>query len=60
MADKPVTQDDLKKKLEGVYKYIEDELRLVYKSAGEMGARFDTLRHRIEALEKRVDALERK
>jgi hypothetical protein len=60
MADKPVTQDELKKKLQEIYKYIEDELALVYKET----LRIDTLRadvlKQVNALEKRVDVLEKK
>jgi hypothetical protein len=60
MADKTVTQDELKKKVQEIYKYIEDELALVYKET----LRLDTLRadlvKQVDALEKRVGVLEKK
>jgi hypothetical protein len=60
MADKTVTQDELKKKVQEIYKYIEDELALVYKET----LRLDTLRadlvKQVDSLEKRVGVLEKK
>jgi hypothetical protein len=53
MADKPVTQDELKKKVQELYKFIEDNDQGAWK---EMG-RIDQLR---ADLEKRVQALEKK
>jgi hypothetical protein len=60
MADKPVTQDELKKKLQEVYKYIEDELALVYKETFRINTLREDVLKQVNALEKRVEVLEKK
>jgi hypothetical protein len=60
MADKTVTQDELKKKTLEIYKYIEDELALVYKETLRINTLRADLLKQVDALEKRVGVLEKK